>query len=797
MTDNVGEWEDVPKTTGAWETTPAGAVTGKLIPRTQTTTFYPPKKPQERVTEVAGATGLGAALGAASPEILKGLSYPARAIPYVGPALGAGLSTAGQLLARQRISAGLTGGVSGAAGSTAGQLAEMSGVSPGAKALSEFAGGALIPQVPATLLGFPKVVRAGTEIVKGIRGMEEVPLSQREATRTAVKELRGKPVSELPAREIYTQVEQGVSKELDEARRQASDLLNQANAQAQQLRTTNQAAASKVMNDAQLEAVRILEEGANRWKALQQVSGQRGALASRAQTEIEAGINKVGNPNMQPTDVGMKLRQQIAEEQKTLVSARRKQFKENELARDAVVKQKESAGEYLHTMPEYESYVNQLREKLLIGQTAQQQKLAPVTEAGLGRSYQNLYDSITGVRKQVGVNEAGNPVYKTFPPSFEAIDAVRRKMGDIAFGKQIEGYEGLTAEVAADAYKKLSKIEMKFAGDVQSKLIKDYEQASSLIEKYKTDAGKKAIDTYLFDEERYKVDPASLVSTYFKTKSSVNDLIELTGGNTKLVTEAASDYAARELANKSAAKAKAWSQSNSDWLTSMPEINKKVKDYVSRLEQLERVQKTAAGRAEELGKEAVKARTTAKEQAEKLPISATKEQKKIFERGEKEAAGVVSEAGKEAEKVISTAQKKADEILRSETPTKLIERLLTGPDPVGDWRSVSKYLSQTPKGQDIIVQAVRQSISEVSPGKIESVWKRNVRPALEGSNILPANQIQDLETKVMAVVNASVPEQQKLGLFKKLILQGLGGVSAAELSSALRPTFMGDTSATR
>jgi hypothetical protein len=50
------------------------------------------------------------------------------------------------------------------------------------------------------------------------------------------------------------------------------------------------------------------------------------------------------------------------------------------------------------------------------------------------------------------------------PSSFDALDHVRRRLGDVFSGKEVEGFKGLQKNQAIDLYKKIRDIQVEYAG---------------------------------------------------------------------------------------------------------------------------------------------------------------------------------------------------------------------------------------------------------------------------------------------------------------------------------------------
>ena len=639
---------------------------------------YEEEKPiEQRVGEVGAATGFGAGLGVVAPKVLKAIPYaPAKAI--------------GSILERSPAAMRALGGaVTGATSETAGQTAEVLGAGRGTAEAARILGGGgagIVERLASTIPGKLGVTYRAAK--KFVGGAPDEATS--EATRRAVQAFRGEGRTAEPATGLYEQMRGGLSAEQAAAQTGARRLASEA-----EDITRKSGAAGE-------EAARTAE----RW-------GQ----------EARAELNRIGQPR-EATDVGIALRDRIKGVQGERLAQREAQFAADKQARDAAVAARESTGESMADLPGYKNILEELKGKLLIGKKAQEQTLRPVSEPGTLSAYNNIYEALVNKRVATALDEFGNPAeYKTFKNSFEAVDDVRRKLADVAFGKEVEGYKGISSNIAKDYWRKLSDLQIEFAGEPQRVLLQNYESGSGLLKPFKTARGEAATAMERFDPERYINDPAGLPKQYFSTRTGVDDLIELTGGDKALVNQAARSFVAKELEGKNAAQVAGWVQSKSDFLSNpaIADIKQAVKAYQSTLERAER-----GGKAmERAGAAQVK-------------------------RGEATAA----ETMKGAEALVADAQQKASAILKSQTPAKLFSEMLTGADPVGNMKTVAQYVATDPAGQKLVERAVRQAVADVAPASIERQWVNGVRPAMEGSKLMSPEQLTRMDAEIKRIAES-------------------------------------------
>jgi len=685
--------------------------------------FGEPERDEFSGSEVAGAGGVGAAAGLGLPKVVeKGGSLikkfpPARGFGTAVEALGIGM---GKIPALTRA---YKGGLGGAAASTAEQGAEIAGAPKIVSLPVGLATGGVVPELEGAIKKI--VAKAGSALV-GTEGMANA----------IMRDLRAQGV------EVTPKIAQLIEKEVNAFRKAPKGKVPQ-----ESLYGALKTGAADITREAEGRAAARLQEGKMAQQEAQEKADKM-RLAGKKTTEIGAQTSAEGKAaraqigqEREASDIGTTLRQKIMSLFGKMTEARSAEYNAQKAIRDAAVAEKESAGKYVKQMPEYEDLMTDLKSKLLIGKEARQQPTAKVTDPGVKSAYENIYKAVADQKVQIGVDTNGNPAYKTYPTAFEALDDVRRRLGDVAFGKEVEGYSAIGADIARKYYAKISEIQSKFAGESHDKLQGGYEAASRLLDKYKSQAGKKATAADRFDPTRFKTDPAALPNDYFKSKQSVTDLLELTGGDRALVTQTASDFTARQLRDKSAKEVKSWMNSNSDWLESLPEVKAKVSSYLSTLERAERVSGKTSKAADILGLR----------------------EPKLISKG----AQAMTEAEKEAGKITAEAQKRVDTILGSKFPNEEIEKLMLTGD-VSRWNEVAPILAQSPEGRQNIEAAVRQVMSRVSPKSMGDTFRDNVRQRLETTRLLSSDKLDRIQQELDSISSLTLSPEQKMSLLQRI-----------------------------
>ena len=703
-----------------------------------------PMTPMQRLGEVGkGAVG-GAALGAISPEatqlVGKGMQlYAPTRIP------GMMVEQAGRGMSAARGTQIGAGAISGMGSEIAGQYATAQGAQPPVVFAAELAGGAIGPEfmksvTNAIKYGARKLFNlepvSAVKVVADDLGLNEKALtpSQKEFIKKQIESLRGAPPGGEKQETIYDVLKTG-----------ATDITKQAEAAAAAKRETGQQAMTEA------------ERRAEKMRLAGQKTGQIGTAAT---DEARAARSKIGQER-EASEVGATLRDKIMQVFGAQTEARSAEYQAQKKIRDDIVNQKESAGQLVKDLPEYKTLIDNLKSKLLIGPEAQKARTAPVTEKGVLQAYQNIYDAVTSRRVISGIDQFGNPNYKTFPTSFEALDDVRRRLGDVAFGKEVEGYSAIGADIAKKYYAEISNIQSKFAGEAHDVLQSNYEAASRLLDKYRSAAGKKATALDRFDPTRFKTDASSLPSDYFNSKQSVKDLVELTGGDVELVKKAAQDYTSRQLRDMNAKQVRNWVNKNNDWLTS-PEL-KGVKDsvegYIKTLERGERI----SGKTGEAAK-----------------ILEAREPRVL-----REGQRAVEAAEKGAEQISSEASRRVQTILGDTSPAKRVrEIILGGKESV--WKEVGPILAKSEQGRNAIADAVRQVIAPEEMGGLIKVTKfrEDVAPFLAKSGLMSESQLSKLESELRSIYNTAMGDEAKLNLIQRAIKNSLIGVAGTPVGGA-------------
>jgi hypothetical protein len=231
-------------------------------------------------------------------------------------------------------------------------------------------------------------------------------------------------------------------------------------------------------------------------------------------------------------------------------------------------------------------------------------------------------------------------------------------------------------------------------------------------------------------------------------------LLELTGNDRNFVLKEASDFTARQLRDKNATGVKSWLNSNSDWLTALPEVRSKVNSYLQTLERAERVAGKTTKAAQVL---------EAKEPT-------------VLRKGEQ----AVTAAEKEAGKITAEAKERVNTILGDSNPARRVREIILGGKP-SEWAEVGPILAASSQGKQLIAESVQQIMADrASTGLTSSIvaFREDVAPSLKAAGLMSDGQLSSLEAQLQAIANSAIGEPAKLTMLQRTIKNAIIGAAA-------------------
>lgn len=767
----AGPWESFasPEDEGPWSkfgATPGGAATGNPSIQAQgvgasRSTPSATGNLTNTLQTIGGAGAAGGVMGALAPEILTILGAGAAAFPATAPAapflFSAGAATRGA----RTLSAG-AGAISGLATETAGQAAEAAGAGPFTAETARFAGGALSGPTLAMGKWAVDVFRSMSSLTMGKKFSKEIlnqianklegnPESlssqERKVLDDLILNLRGGPKSEAPMRKVYSGLESGAAQARVLSQDEANNLISSAERQA---RTEYDAALTGPVQEIAGKRQRLSQIGA---EVVDRAKQQRSTIA----------------PDRELTDIGGDLRGVIVKRNEAALAARTEQYKADEAARNAIVDSKEAAGIHLESLPEYKALLTDLQSKLLNTKTAREaaKGMAPVTEPGVLAGYQRIYDAASRRRIQTGVDAEGAPIYQEFKTSFEALDHLRRKLGDVFRGQPAEGYDAIGAGTARKYYAQISEIQKQFAGGKdgpQAKLLQQYADSTEGLAMFGSKGGQKVTALDKYNDAEFATDASKLPASFLKTRSGIETLNNLTGDPT-LVKQRALEYAANQMGKlQSEQQVRTWMTQNREMLSTLPEVRDSVSRYADTL-----------GRAENNVR-----------RVDKWQKILDQRERAAMSDAERAAAATRSLGERQAKEVLQFGEETATRIVGDKSAVARVRELIESGSRK-QWESAAPAILGDPQAKAATFDTVRQVVADKAFRSSKGVgqwYSENLRPFIEGNGLVTRDQAESVSARLSNIENLKIPEQEKISLKMRFLLQAIAGYSGS-LSSRL------------
>ena len=630
----------------------------------------------EPFIDIGGAAGIGAVLGGASSEILRGAGNVVGSLPYpAARTIGGAMTAAGDVLkAGGRAAPAIAGAISGASSETAGQFAEAAGASPavaeGARIVGGFGGA-------GTAEGLGQVLKAYILTPS----LSVASKAKKMAMKAIIAKIDTSGVESLSDKERA--FVDGVTKELRGGEK----------------------------SDAPLNAVAGAIDNYNADKTL---------VATQGLGNAQSALSSVGRvapiPPATLSDTGEKLRSVI-----TLRNAKAKEvndalYKANEAARDQIVSAKEAAGEAINKLPEFKAMVKDLKASLTDGvRSPDVQKTYSHILSQIGASEPNQLDKI--------LTQFGGPAVENKPITFQALDDVRRSLGEVFRGKPPEGYAAISASDARKYYAQISEIQKKYAGDAQERLLDDYARGKEGLEPFISARGRKATALDRYDEKQFATDASKLPETYFSSRASVRSLKQLTGDDS-LVNHAATEFINNKLEGATAKQANEFMVKNREWLAEVPRARQMIEAYATKAAAAER--------------------------------------------------GML-----QAQEFAKTVASEGAALSGKRFPADRVRNLVFSGDPEL-WKVAGPAIAASPDGKANILASVRQVIAD-RPVSVD-VFNRTIRPALKTSGLADDAALGIIEKKLADIEQMRLPEKQKLALTKRIALNAMAGYTAGGMA---------------
>jgi hypothetical protein len=740
----------------------------------------PEPPPQFEVAKIPESTAYGALGGFAAPEIMKYGGRGLQVLPFGQPAtgtVGRAMEASGEALKGQRAASTAAGATGGFVGESATQLSRSMGASEpvalGVGLVSSIAAPSAIAQIASRSPWLGSMLRKAEEGAYG------------EASQRLVERIRGRRPAETrqPQETVVSALENEARLIRERGQAEANQIMSTAEAEIARLAPGSAQQAAEIRRRATEQASALLfranQQVEQRQRALREVT-QRQRFGEQA-TVPEGTRRMIGEPR-EATDVGESLRQRITSVQGRRIAARSDQANADKKAVADEVNLKQSKGEKVANRNDYKALVNELEQRLGVGKARQTAPFAEMIEPRTRRTFQEIYNVLRPTQSEV------EGVVRTPEVSFESLDALRRRLGEIYRSPPAEGAAALDSQIAGDFYRKLSQILGEYS-PAQRQFISNYEQLSRELDVFKGAAGRKATAIDRYDPESFVTDPAKLPANYFSTRTAVQDLIELTGGDRSFVERQASSFVTRQLEGVRTPQAAAeFEARNRDWLREFPKLQASVERYINSL-----------GFAETRGRRLTEAGKALRTEIGELPIRARKEGSEMVKRAEAEAralegtSGRISgQAGKAATQARATAQAQARMLERSpkQDQVKYFDSLVSSGDTKA-LEAAAPIIKRDPQLLDSFVEGVGVTLSRMEPAVVVDNYRRLVRPALQNLGLATPQQLRQIDRQ-MSIIEITTNPQLRPGAAITAIrnaLVGGGAMGTTRLMDTLGLSF--------
>jgi hypothetical protein len=349
-------------------------------------------------------------------------------------------------------------------------------------------------------------------------------------------------------------------------------------------------------------------------------------------------------------------------------------------------------------------------------------------------------------------------------------------LGEAFRGEADEGYKAIGNTAQKEFYRLVSQVQKDFAGEQQAKLLTQYADSRPGLEIFGSKAGTKLTGLDKGALSQFASDPANIPKVFFSTPKMFASLVELVGDKA-LATQAAQQYTANELTlRKTSREVGNWMTKNREFLSTVPEIKTSVIAYQNSLQNSEREIANIGSKIQKLGGESKATASTANAAAKQMLAEGRTTSQTLT----KEATTVSSESAALADKLWNG---RSGEL-------KNAREAIEGGD-LSRWAAIAPVIERSPEAKTAIFNAVRQVTSEIANNKaVIQKFNEQMRPALERFGMLSKEEADRIASELVKIGAKSGSEAEKLGLMRRLILQGVSGYSSSLTSRGTNYAFI-------
>lgn len=429
---------------------------------------------------------------------------------------------------------------------------------------------------------------------------------------------------------------------------------------------------------------------------------QQQELADRElQTTIETGPGKTESPY----NFGTKLTEEIQAVKDPLVKKASEEYGAAKTAAMETASKNESQGVFWAK----EAGAQDIRTKW--------KNFAKNSSEDVRNSINKVIDDIW--KKTPIKNEYGEIIgyKKGYLPS-EGIDQIVRKLGDVGYGQETEGYKALGADIARQLREDITKgvekdgtraggfYDWSGLGAAKGK----YASALEDLERFKTARGEAATGAKVVDAEKL---PKQLLGS----ESGLNEFKAMLPDPAKQA-QFAQQYTNNELAGKDLAATRKWAAEHDFLMESYPQVKQSVQSHLNKLSSVENKSSILKERLAQAGEK------TWSDSVDKFA------KRWVAELGLEGPGGLPKDANL------------------------IVSDLLTSKFTGAQLKAVSKYLNDVPAVRARFPDAVAEFLADKPSSSIANTF-RDIKPALEGSGLIDKASLARLEKGVDDIVKAN------------------------------------------
>jgi len=626
---------------------------------------------------------------------------------------------------------------------------------------------------------------------------------------------------------------------------QSKKIIADAESKAQRIRANAERQAPDVRQVAEVDAKAAIDEGRRQSDALlkqttdriNRLKQTRDSLRKTAPQRMEAAkgeLTAVGQPLL-PTDLGAQIRKGFVDTLEKLKTTRDQVVEQLKQPVFNAAAEKETQGQRYQNTQAYRDALSAINKEISNPQT------------GLSNIPSNeIRSSIEKVKEQLekGIVSGKGEEQVSQPLSFQALDILRRNLRDRAFGLPAEGYDAIGQQQAGRLAEYVENIMEEFSPGFRA--YKDaYKEASKPINELRTKFGKSVTDKPEgFDLGQFVKDPATLGSEAFRTRGTVEQLVNVLGRNN--AEQLARGFVADKLRNATGKEVQKFvDETSRDWIGTFPGLKSQLENAAQKMQTAERVSGKRVKLSNLLGTELqtlpeqlTRGRTRAEEDAARLAQSriaaGEREAAKITATGEREATkeaglglteaekaqaeterqlsqsakaverqkgkleseaqkkigeieGGVKEATtpltKEAQQIRDNAQKRIDLILGTKTAPERVRDFILGANRE-EWSEIGNIIKQTPGGKDKLAQAVGQVIADKANSSLKGAITdmKYLGDKLIENGLMDQAAVDQLQSKLQEIFVAPVDISTKTSLAQRLVRNAIATYGVSGLS---------------